>query len=151
MVTIKKKKNEEREQRSVLWWHRLSLFLLTPTMTKFEIYPLVKVSVWELWPHTPRNPGGVLPTCISNNRQRDLHGWGPCSGLWAGSSPSWPLYGKQRTLTWIVIQKPERLCSSLDFQRSSSAPLEERNTEFRADKRNSLTVHVSPLLQGMMA
>ena len=119
----------------------------TTVPPKFEIYPLTKVSVWELWPHTSRNPGGVLPTCISNNRQRDLHGWGPCSGLWTGSSPSWPLYGKQRTLTWTVIQKPERLCSNLDFQRSSSTPLEERNTEFRADKRNSLTLPASPFLQ----
>lgn len=152
MVTIKKKKKEEREWRSVLWWHRLFLFLPTPTMTKFEIYPLTKVSVWKLWPHTPRNPGGALSTCISNNRQRDLHGWGPCSGLWTSPSPSWLLYGKQSTLTWTVIRKPERLCSNLDFQRrSSSTPLEEQNTEFRVGKRNSLTVHVSPLPQGMMA
>lgn len=62
--------------------------------------------------HTLRDPGGVLPTCASGYRQKDLSmGLSTSRSQRLSPSPSWPRLRKTwRVLIWAETHKWEGLC-----------------------------------------
>ena len=61
-----------------------------PSQEQFGIHTWMKCLCGScgIQPHIPGDLGGILPTHASGNGQTDLRSvCGPCSGLWAGSSP----------------------------------------------------------------